>query len=143
MGRPLNKRFFGPPTAGGDEIKVQFHNGTGSVNGWIVKQLGSKKFRCTDGTATEDCFLVDKASASVAAGEMTITVLDDAGNPKQVTKIAGRKVTLDTGESIAWNFSTATDDGAVQMEEAGDDDTIDNVDGTPDADDFESDDPTD
>ena len=143
MGRPLNKRYFGTPTAGGNEIKVQFHNGTASVNGWIVKQLGSKKFRCTDGTATEDCVLVDKASAAVAAGEMTITVLDDAGNPKQVTKIAGRKVTLDTGESIAWNFSDSTTDGAVEIEEAGDDAVIDNVDGSPDADDFESDDPVD
>ena len=143
MGRPINKRFFGPPTAGGDEIKVQFHNGTGSVNGWIVKQLGSKKFRCTDGTATEDCVLVDKASGSVAAGEMTITVLDDGATPRQVTKIAGRKVTLDTGASIAWNFSDSTTDGAVEIEEAGDDTTIDNVDGAPDADDFESDDPVD
>jgi len=144
MGRPLNKRYFGPPTAGGDEIKVQFYDGTASVNGWIVKQLGSKKFRVTDGTTTADCFLVDKVTGDIDTdGEMTITVLDDAGNPKQVTKIAGRKVTLDTGESIAWNFSTATDDGAVQIEEAGDDAVIDNDDGDPDADDFESDDPTD
>ena len=139
MGRPLNKRFFGTPTAGGNEIKVQFHNGTGSVNGWIVKQLGSKKFRCTDGTAVKDCFLVDKAAAdgdtpaAVTAGEMTITVKDDAGALKQVTKISGRKVTLDTGTTIAWNFSAATDDAAVEMEEAGDDDSFTN------ADDFEVD----
>ena len=139
MGRPLNKRYFGEPTAGGDEIKVQFHNGTGSVNGWIVKQLGSKKFRCSDGTVEADCTLVDKASGSVAAGEMTITVLDDTATAKQVTKIAGRKVTTDTGESIAWNFSDATNDGAVEMEEAGDDTTIDTA-GT-DEDDFEGDDP--
>jgi hypothetical protein len=128
MGRPLNKRYFGTPTAGGNEIKVQFHNGTGSVNGWIVKQLGSKKFRCTDGTATEDCVLVDKASAAVAAGEMTITVKDDGGTARQVTKIAGRKVTLDTGASIAWNMSDSTSDGAVEMEEAGDDDSLTNAD---------------
>ena len=126
MGRPLNKRFFGEPTAGGSEIKVQFYNGTASVNGWIVKQLGSKKFRCTDGTEVEDCFLVDKSAAdgstpaAVTAGEMTITVKDDAGAFKQVTKISGKKVTLDTGTTISWNFSTATDDAAVQMEEAGD-----------------------
>ena len=143
MGRPLNKRYFGPPTAGGDEIKVQFFNGTGSVNGWIVKQLGSKKFRCTDGTEVKDCFLVDKATGDILAGEMTITVLDDTSTPRQVTKIAGRKVTLDTGVSIAWNFSDSVVDGAVEMEEAGDDATIDNVDGAPDADDFESDDPVD
>ena len=119
MGRPLNKRFFGTPTAGGDEIKVQFHNGAGSVNGWIVKQLGSKKFRCTDGTETKDCALVDKLTGAIAAGEMSITVKDDAGAAKQVIKIAGRKVTLDTGESIAWNFSESAYDAAVEMEEAG------------------------
>ena len=125
MGRPLNKKFFGPPTANGLEIKVQFHNGTGSVNGWIVKQLGSKKFRCSDGTVERDCFLVDKSAAdgntpaAVTAGEMTITVKDDAEALKQVIKIAGRKVTIDTGESIAWNFNGSFDDGAVEMEEAG------------------------
>ena len=133
MGRPLNKRYFGTPTAGGNEIKVQFHNGTASANGWIVKQLGSKKFRCTDGTNTEDCVLVDKASAAIAAGEMTITVKDDGGTARQVTKIAGRKVTLDTGASIAWNMSDSTTDGAVEMEEAGDDAAQTN------ADDFEGD----
>ena len=133
MGRPLNKRYFGEPTAGGNEIKVQFHNGTASANGWIVKQLGSKKFRCTDGTNTKDCVLVDKASAAIAAGEMTITVKDDGGTARQVTKIAGRKVTLDTGASIAWNMSDSTTDGAVEMEEAGDDDSLTN------ADDFEGD----
>ena len=120
MGRPLNKKFFGAPTAGGSEIKVQFHNGTASVNGYIVKQLGSKKFRCTDGVIEKDCFLVDKAAAAIAAGEMSIVVKDDAGAVKQVTKISGKKVTLDTGATISWNFSDATDDASVEMEEAGD-----------------------
>ena len=120
MGRPLNKRFFGAPTAAGNEIKVQFHNGTESVNGYIVKQLGSKKFRCTDGVIEKDCFLVDKAAAAIAAGEMSIVVKDDAGAVKQVTKISAKKVTLDTGTTIAWNFSDATDDASVEMEEAGD-----------------------
>ena len=144
MGRPLNKRYFGEPTAGGNEIKVRFRaTGQAEANGWIVKQLGSKKFRCTDGTAVKDCVLVDKASAAIAAGEMSIVVKDDGGTARQVTKIAGRKVTLDTGASIAWNMSDSTTDGAVEMEEAGDDAVIDNVDGAPDADDFESDDPED
>jgi hypothetical protein len=116
MGRPLNKRFFGTPTDGGNEIKVQFYNGTASVNGWIVKQLGSKKFRCTDGTATRDCFLVDKDAADVLAEEMTITV-DDNGTPRQVTKISGRVVTLDTEVRIPWDF-TGTG-SVVEMEEAG------------------------
>jgi hypothetical protein len=134
MGRPLNKRNFGEPTAGGSEIKVRFR-ATGEVeaNGWIVKQLGSKKFRCTDGTDTEDCTLADKAQGTLAAGDMTITVKDDGGTARQVTKIAGRKVTLDTGASISWTFDDANNDGAVEMEEAG---TADDFTG---ADDFEAD----
>ena len=125
MGRPLNKRFFGTPTADGNEIRVQFNNGANSVNGWIVKQLGSKKFRCTDGTAIKDCFLVDKSAADantpavLVEGEMTMTVKDDTGALKQVVKITARKVTVDTGESLPWNFSDSTEDNAVEMEEAG------------------------
>ena len=63
MGRPLNKRLFGVagtgPTASGNEIKVNFHNGSAVKEGFIVKQLGSKKFRVEEiGTAgTFDCTL--------------------------------------------------------------------------------------
>jgi hypothetical protein len=131
MGRPLNKRFFGEPTVGGNEIKVRFFaTGQAEANGWIVKQLGSKKFRCTDGTNTEDCTLVDASQGTLTAGDMTITV-DDGGTARQVTKIAGRMVTLDNGSKINWDF-TGTGD-VVEMEEAGDDDSFTN------ADDFEAD----
>ena len=134
MGRPINKRFFGEPAAGGNEIKVRFRaTGETEANGWITKQLGSKKFRCTDGTDVEDCTLADKAQGTLAAGDMTITVKDDGGTARQVTKIAGRMVTLDTGARIAWNFDDANNDGAVEMEEAGTDDSFTS------ADDFEAD----
>jgi hypothetical protein len=134
MGRPINKRFFGEPTAGGNEIKVRFRaTGQTEANGWIVKQLGSKKFRCTDGTNTEDCTIVDKSQGTLAVGDMTITVKDDGGTARQVVKIAGRKVTLDSGASIAWTFDNATDDAKVEIEEAG---TADDFTG---ADDFEAD----
>ena len=118
MGRPLNKRFLGAPTAAGNEIKVQFHDEVSSLPGYIVKQLGSKRFRCSNagGTSESDCILVDKASGALAAGEMTITV-DDNGTPRQVIKISGRKVTLDNGSVVAWDF---TGTGAtVAVEEAG------------------------
>jgi len=40
MGRPINKRYFGEPTAGGNEIKVRFRaTGQAEANGLIVKQL--------------------------------------------------------------------------------------------------------
>ena len=120
MGRPLNKRYFGPPTDGGDEIKVQFHNGTASVNGWIVKQTGSKRFICEDASGNQaECTLTNAASAALTAGQMSITV-DDNGTPKQVTKITAHLAQLEgTGAKFKWDF---TGTGAtVEMEEAGGD----------------------
>ena len=51
---------------------------------------------------------------------MSIVVKDDAGAVKQVTKIAGRKVTLIQEQLLLGTLVHATDDGAVEMEEAGD-----------------------
>ena len=118
MGRPLNKRYFGAPTAGGNEIKVQFNTGNGSTPGYIVNQKGSKRFNVSNagGTDTGLCKLVDKDSADILEGEMTITV-DDNGVARQVTKISGRKVTMDNGSVTTWDF---TGTGAtVAVEEAG------------------------
>ena len=140
MGRPLNKRYFGPVSTG-DEIKVAFHDGTAVRQGWIVKQKGSKRFLCNSSTNVENlCTLVAKADGSLADNEMSITVKADTADGAgsyYVTKIAGRKATLAKvgatgpldGESHAWLFSDAADDGAVQIEEAGDtaDDGSDDV----------------
>ena len=117
MGRPLKKSFFGSSAA--NNIKVQFHNGTKSVPGFIVQQKGSAKFVCEDKAGVQAlCILVDKAANALAAGEMTISVKLDTGTVDQVTKITAHKITAG-GVSYPWNFSTSTADGAVQVEEAG------------------------
>ena len=137
MGRPLNKRYFGEPTAGGNEIKVDFHNGTSVVEGHIVKQKGSKKFVVAeigaDDTEYTCTLTTGKLMSALTAGEMGITFKMDDSETYQVSKISGRKATLQapdgTGSnaydrlSVPWNFSTSTTDGAAQVEEAGDDDT--------------------
>ena len=141
MGRPLNKRLFGKagvgPTAAGNEIKVNFHNGTAVKEGYIVKQVGSKKFVCeeieTAGLFT--CTLATgKLPAALAAGEMAISFKMDDGETYGVSKISGRKATLAKpsatganaydGKSVTWNFSTSVADGAAQVEEAGDQNTL-------------------
>lgn len=136
MGRPLNKRYFGEPTAGGNEIKVDFHNGTAVVEGHIVRQKGSKKFVVAEIGASDTeytCTLTTgKLMTALTAGEMGITFKMDDSETYQVSKISGRKATLVSpdgtgsnaynGQSVPWNFSTSTNDGAAQVEEAGDDD---------------------
>jgi hypothetical protein len=118
MGRPINKRFFGANAA--NNIRVRFYNGTASVNGAVVSQRGSKKFKCIDASGnTAVCSLVSKDDGSLAAGEMTIKVKNDAGTVLYVTKISAHNVTASDGNRYPWNFSTSTSDGAVQTEEAG------------------------
>lgn len=145
MGRPLNKRLFGAagvgPTAAGNEIKVNFHNNAAVKEGYIVKQVGSKKFVCeeieTPGLFT--CTLTTgKLPAALLAGEMSISFKMDDAETYTVSKIAGRKVTLSApsgtganaydGKSVPWNFSTSVVDGAAQVEEAGDDNVLLGVD---------------
>ena len=137
MGRPINKKFFGTPTAAGKEIKVDFWGTASVVQGYIVKQLGSKKFRVaalgTGGTPTYDRFLTwGKLPAALTGTEMSISVKADDGETYNCKKIAGRKMTVIAptatgsnaydGKSIPWNFSASNTDGAVEVEEAGDND---------------------
>jgi len=122
MGRPLSKQqLFNANSK--NNIKVQFHNGTESVRGYIVEQTGSKRFKCKDENGViRVCYLKDKASADLLAGEMSITFKYDDGTIQQATKITRHRITVSyDGErrSFPWNFSTSTSDGKWQIEEAG------------------------
>lgn len=118
MGRPINKRNFGANAK--NNIRVQFHNGTASVAGAIVKQKGSKKFQCVDATGKKAvCRLVAKADASLQAGEMSITVKNDVGTKLFVTKISQHKVTVSNGTVLPWTYLESTTDNKAQIEEAG------------------------
>ena len=145
MGRPLNKRLFGVagtgPTASGTEIMVNFHNGSAVKEGYIVKQLGSKKFRVEEiGTAgTFDCTLATgKLPAALASGEMSISVQGADSETYGVSKIAGKKITLAkpsaTGSNALDGLATAyvltgsASAGVARMEEAGDDNTLSGTD---------------
>jgi len=126
MGRPLSKQqLFNANSK--NNIKVQFHNGTASVPGYIVEQTGSKRFKCKDADGvTAICYLKDKASADLQAGEMSITFKKDDGTVQQATKISRHRITVNDGgvKSYAWSFSTSTTDGYWQIEEAGTDATL-------------------
>ena len=153
MGRPINSKFFGVsgtgPTASGLEIKVNFRGASGAVKeGYIVKQLGSKKFRVQEiGSTTKgdtsDCFLKAEAKpAAINPNEMTMQVQASDNEVYLVKKIAGRKVTVvsatgNTGgdddldnQSLKYVLTgsaaaaSSTSIAIVRMEEAGDDNTL-------------------
>ena len=122
MGRPLSRQQLFSVNSK-NNIKVQFHNGTASVKGYILRQKGSKRFLCEDVNGnTALCYLVDKASAALAAGEMSISFKFDDGTVQQAKKIARHVITVNyNGEDrkMPWNFDTSTTDGKWQVEEAG------------------------
>ena len=118
MVKPINKKWFGP-AGENSTLKCQFHNGTESVNGWILRQKGTKRFDCTDGNVTKRCMLVDKAHDELLPGEMTITVKSDNGDVQQITKISSKKVTLSNGAATAWTFEQSDSDVLVEIEAVG------------------------
>lgn len=129
MGRPLNKRLFGANAK--TNLKVQFYNGSASKQGYIVKQVGSRRFKCKDAAGNAAvCKLVNKAAGDLVAGEMTITVKLDNTTVVHVQKISSRMLTVYPGEGVPaltrypWNFSSSTTDGAVQVEEVGTSTTV-------------------
>jgi len=95
MGRPLSKQQLFDANSS-NNLKVQFHNGTASVRGYIVEQTGSKRFKCidTDGN-TAVCYLVDKASADLAAGEMSVSFKYEDGTVQQATKSNRHRATCE------------------------------------------------
>ena len=102
MGRPLNKRNFTTAadgaTAGKNEIKVSFHNGSAVKEGTIIKQKGSKRFVVAETGAADTEFTCTLKTgvlpAALSAGEMSIMVLGADGETYTVSKITGRKVTV-------------------------------------------------
>ena len=68
MGRPINKKYFGATGTGttqadGANIPIRFKTGGTVYEGYIVKQVGSRRFKCSsdNGATTAICVTVDEA----------------------------------------------------------------------------------
>ena len=107
---------IGATALAGNQISVRFtetvYDGMGNpttteYNGWIVKQVGARRFKCTDGSHTEICKLVNKANSSLGIKEMTITATRHTSATFKVAKITDKKVTDFSGNVYAWKFTGA------------------------------------
>lgn len=101
MGRPLNKRNFGP-----DGIKIAYKE-TGETaveDAVILKQTGSKTFVCDiaggDGDEREECKLVQKDYLDLDDKECSILLTTGV----YATKITGRKVRGSDGNVYKWDL---------------------------------------
>ena len=59
MGRPLNKKLFGDPSAPGNQFNVEawIPGGSGAVSAWILRQHTNTTYLVTDGGDTGRCRL--------------------------------------------------------------------------------------
>jgi len=106
MGRPVNKRNFGLLDDGTNfTVNVQVASNSESESGYILRQRSVNKFLVNDlktgtkttvgGSGTGNvgiCTLVDKASGSLGANEMSIqgTLDDGTGSQVRIKKLYNR-----------------------------------------------------
>lgn len=123
MGRPLNKRWFGALDNADDTIlapkndtfynitiNVQVAANAESVQGLILSQKSSNKFRVNDAKDRSGnegiCTLVDKAAGSLAANEMSIDafVTGTDGNQVRIKKLYNRTCRDFDNNRYAWEI---------------------------------------
>jgi len=106
MGRPINKRYFGATGTGTDQtdganIPIRFKTGGTVYEGYILKQVGSRRFKCStdDGTtAVATCVTVDADASFDPANNGECVLLGfqaTAGTPRIIRRMTNR---------IAWDF---------------------------------------
>lgn len=92
MGRPVNKKFFGPLDDGTNlTINVQVGTNNESQVGYIIRQRSSNKFLVNDGSDNISvCTLVDKADGDLGENEMSIMGYVAGGSQVRLKKFYNR-----------------------------------------------------
>ena len=119
MGRPLNKRYFGSlatadqreaGTESQENIRAEANLTTTGIvdDAFIVAQKGSNKFilrnKAGDANSQTVCRLVNKATGSLALGEMVLFGSDGTGNRITLKKITARKATDYNNNQYTWEI---------------------------------------
>jgi hypothetical protein len=123
MGRPLNKRYFGATGTGtgtglltGNNLPIRFKSGGTVYEGYIVKQVGSRRFKCStdDGTtAVEKCLLTAGTNSDpVNNGEAVLLGLLNSSQPISIRELTN-KIAIDfSSNRYKW---TLTDDSTETL----------------------------
>jgi hypothetical protein len=123
MGRPIQKKWFGPAVLGGNQIVVngvRWANGTTSTNAYIVKQTGSAAYIVSNGTKSEIVFMVNADNTGdLLPGQCYITATPFGGLPLPCKKIAQFRVDVwaadGTVDSYTWSTQPAVAIGQADL----------------------------
>jgi hypothetical protein len=113
MGRPIQKKNFGPATLGGSQIVVdgvRFANGTTATGAHIVKQTGDRAYIVSNGTTAEIVFLVNAAAVGdLNPSECFITATPFGGAALPCEKIAQYKLSVFSADGTIDDYTWSTD----------------------------------
>ena len=123
MGRPINKRYFGATGTGtgtglltGNNLPIRFKSGGTVYEGFIVKQVGSRRFKCStdDGTtAVAKCLLTAGTSSDpVNNGEAVLLGLLNGSQPVSIRELTNRIAIDFSSNRYKW---TLTDDSTETL----------------------------
>jgi hypothetical protein len=112
MGRPISNRLFGN-TAG--KIAVTFHNGTAVVDGFIIKQTGSRRFlvggfagAAGDGAAMTMVCNLAQTDDALTTGQCAISVTPHGGAAARAKSISTFRVLTVAGVSLRYKLGVAS-----------------------------------
>lgn len=115
--RPINKRNFGA-TAG--RLAVSFYDGSSVRTGWVLAQVGTVRYKITDGTTTKIatlCQTTDQLTAlsagtgpaaSMRANLCTIAITPHGGSAENVRKLTQNQAFTVQGSFITWKLGVAS-----------------------------------
>lgn len=93
----------------GNQIQARVYlPGGAAANGSILRAKGKNKFLVTDGTRTGVCTLVNKSSASLSIGEMSIEATTSTASKFYVAKLTNKFVVSFAGAKWPWKFGQAS-----------------------------------
>lgn len=112
MGRPIQRKWFGPAGSPNDKIivnGVKWADGTTSTGCYIIKQTGSTAYVVSNGTISETVFMVNATSVStLLPGQCFILATPYGGSARPCEKIAQFRLSLYESNGSIGNYSWST-----------------------------------
>lgn len=123
MGKPIQKKWFGPSSLTGSQIVVngvKWADGTTATSAYIVKQTGSSAYVVSNGVKTEIVFMVNASSTgALLPSQCFILATPFGGTALPCKKIAQYRVDLfaadGTVDSYSWSTIPATGPGQADL----------------------------
>lgn len=112
MGRPIQKKWFGPAMLGGNQIVVdgvKWEDGTTATGAYIVKQTGDRAYIVSNGTKSEPVFMVNATSVGgLLPSQCFITATPFGGSARPCEKIAQYKLSIYEADGTINDYTWST-----------------------------------